>query len=268
MRTSVSEHGVLRSEAAKGQFVLTRRAPSADLAAFVERHWIVRWDLCDRAPYPQETLPHPCVNLVVQAGRSGVFGVSTKRFEVLLEGRGLVVGTKFKPGAFHPFFRRSVAELTDSMRSIDAVFGGGAEALERDVLAAEGDDAQIAAMEAFLRPHLPGSMDANVEAALRAVRIALGDRALTTVEELTARAGLSERTLQRLFRKYVGVSPKWVIQRFRLHEAVARAEGGQSVDWAALATELGYFDQAHFIRDFKSQVGRSPTEHAAMCARA
>ena len=97
---TVSHLGVLRSRAAKGSFQLTRHAPSADLAPWVERHWIVRWDLEGREPYPQETLPHPCVNLVIDAGRTGVFGVGTRKFEVLLEGRGQVVGAKFKPGAF------------------------------------------------------------------------------------------------------------------------------------------------------------------------
>lgn len=261
---TVSERGVLRSRAGEGGFTLTRHPPSADLAPFVERHWIVRWDLCDRAPYPQETLPHPCVNLVVQAGRSGVFGVGTKKFEILLEGKGQVVGVKFKPGAFYPFFKRSVSELTDRMWPIDSVFGAGAVALETDVLATTEDAIQVARMEAFLRPHLP-EMDDNIPTILRVIQIALADRELLSVEQLTARAAIPERTLQRLFRKYVGVSPKWVIQRFRLHEAVSRAEEGASVDWASLAHELGYFDQAHFIHDFKSQVGRSPAEHAAMC---
>ncbi len=233
----------------------------------MERHWIVRWDLEGREPYPQETLPHPCVNLVIDAGRTGVFGVGTRKFEVLLEGRGQVVGAKFKPGAFHPFLRRPVSELTDRMVPLDEVFGGGGAALEESVLADEDDARQIALIEAYLRPHIPAPDD-NVTAVLRVIEAALADREITTVEELAERSGVAERTLQRLFRKYVGVSPKWVIQRFRLHEAVARAEEGATIDWASLAHELGYFDQAHFIHDFKAQVGRSPTEHAAACAAA
>lgn len=262
---AVSHLGVLRSRAGAASFQLTRHAPSADLAPWVERHWIVRWDLEGREPYPQETLPHPCVNLVIDAGRTGVFGVGTRKFEVLLEGRGQVVGAKFKPGAFQPFFRRPVSELTDRMEPLDAVFGGGGADLEREVLADEDDARQIALIEAYLRPHIPAP-DENVTAVLRVIEAALADRELTTVDQLVARSGVAERTLQRLFRKYVGVSPKWVIQRFRLHEAVARAEGGAAIDWASLAHELGYFDQAHFINDFKAQVGRSPTEHVAACA--
>ncbi|HJU40524.1 MAG TPA: helix-turn-helix domain-containing protein, partial [Tahibacter sp.] len=64
--------------------------------------------------------------------------------------------------------------------------------------------------------------------------------------------------LQRLFGDYVGASPKWVINRYRLHEAVERLAAGDAVDWADLALELGYFDQAHFNRDFKRLVGRAP----------
>ena len=78
---------------------------------------------------------------------------------------------------------------------------------------------------------------------------------------------MSPRTMQRLFRRYVGVSPKWVLQRYRLHEAAERIAAGEQ-DLARLGLDLGYFDQAHFIKDFKSLVGRSPAEYAADCARA
>ena len=62
--------------------------------------------------------------------------------------------------------------------------------------------------------------------------------------------------------KYVGIGPKWVIKRYRLHEAIARIQDGAPVDWAALAAELGYFDQSHFGRDFRALVGQSPTGYA------
>ncbi len=82
------------------------------------------------------------------------------------------------------------------------------------------------------------------------------------VDDLVSVVDTSKRTLQRLFNRYVGVSAKWVIQRYRLHEAIEEIGRGHRVDWVRLAIELGYFDQAHFIKDFKRFAGRTPHEYA------
>jgi AraC-like DNA-binding protein len=89
------------------------------------------------------------------------------------------------------------------------------------------------------------------------------DPGLRRVDELCAASGLSARTLQRLFADYVGVSPKWVMRRARLHEAAERADSGEPVDWAALAADLGYADQAHLTRDFTVTIGVPPSRYAA-----
>jgi AraC-like DNA-binding protein len=265
MESTVSKRGILNPGAEGRQFHLARYAPAEDLAFFVERYWIIRWDLRGEPPHEQETLPHPCVNLVVEAGRSAVHGVGTRRFAVLLEGRGQVVGAKFKPGAFFPWLRRPVSELTDRSAPLRALFGAEADLLEPAVLSARDDAAQVALLEGFLRARLP-ARDENVAAVVRDVQLALQHPEITRVEALTERLGTSARTLERRFRRYVGVSPKWVIRRFRMHEAADRVAEGTIVDWAALAQDLGYFDQAHFIRDFTAQIGRSPTKYAALCA--
>lgn len=262
---SVSTRGILVPGAEGKQFHLARYAPPADLAPFVERTWIVRWDLTGRPPHEQETLPHPTVNLVVEAGRSAVHGVGTRRFAVLLSGRGQVVGVKFKPGAFFPWLGRDVSEITDRAVPLAEMFGAEAVGLEREVLAGEDDARQITLVEAFLRARLPPP-DENVAEVVESVQLALAHPEITRVEDLVARLGTTARTLERRFRRYVGVSPKWVIRRFRMHEAADRVAAGTVVEWSALAQELGYFDQAHFIRDFTAQIGRSPTEYAARCA--
>ena len=87
------------------------------------------------------------------------------------------------------------------------------------------------------------------------------DRTILRVEDLVIRYELTKRSLQRLFEQYVGIGPKWVINRFRMHEAVERLKLSEPVDWAAFALELGYFDQAHFNRDFKALVGSTPKRY-------
>ena len=76
------------------------------------------------------------------------------------------------------------------------------------------------------------------------------------MEDLVDRFGMNKRTLQRLFAKYQsGVSPKWVIQRYRLHEAAEQLAAGSSIGQSALAADLGYSAKAHILRDFISVVG-------------
>jgi len=90
----------------------------------------------------------------------------------------------------------------------------------------------------------------------------IANRTITRVDEVAHQFGTTPRTLQRLFRQYVGVSPKWVIKRYRLHEAAVHLADGDTLDWTKLAVDLGYFDQAHFINDFKALVGTTPAAYA------
>ena len=114
-------------------------------------------------------------------------------------------------------------------------------------------------MEDFLRSRPPP--DANVERVAELVYSVAHEPSIVSVRDLVTKSGLGLRTLQRLFAEYVGVGPKWVVQRYRLHEVAERLESGP-VDHAALALEIGYSDQAHFIRDFKAMVGVTPAAYA------
>ena len=254
---TASTRGILRPHEGRRHFRLTREPPSPDLDPWVERHWMVEWDLS--APFTQELLNHPTVNLAVEPGFAGVYGIRTARDRKQIDGRGRVVGVKFRPGGFQPFWGRSVHLLTNRTLALPAVFGADAAALPERVRA-ERDD-PFAVMEAFLRERLPPP-DPNLGVVGAIVATMLDDPAVARVDALAARHGMSTRTLQRLFRRYVGVSPKWVLKRYRLHEAAERIAEGRNGDWAATALDLGYFNQAHFIRDFKALVGASPAQYA------
>jgi AraC-like DNA-binding protein len=81
------------------------------------------------------------------------------------------------------------------------------------------------------------------------------------VDQVADVAGLSVRSLQRLFATYVGVSPKAVLARYRLQDAAAAIDEGAVIDLAGLAASLGWFDQAHFSREFRSVVGMTPSAY-------
>jgi AraC-like DNA-binding protein len=124
------------------------------------------------------------------------------------------------------------------------------------------DSVMIGFAESLLHSVLP-ERDPLAEQAAALVSRITGDPGLRRVDQLSVSSGLTVRTLQRLFADYVGVSPKWVMRRARLHEAAERADSGEPVDWAALASDLGYADQAHLTRDFTVTIGVPPARYAA-----
>ena len=138
---------------------------------------------------------------------------------------------------------------------------GPAERLAGALPRPPGRDRRPPWSRTFLRHHRPAA-DGRVELVNRIVARITADGAVLAVGDVARPFGISPRTLQRLFREYVGVGPKWVIKRYRLHDAVERLAAGEPADWARLARELGYFDQAHLIHDFKAMVGRTPAEYA------
>ena len=249
--------GVVAPALAGKMFRLGRYLPPPDLAPFLDHYWIVEWDLQGRPPYTQRTLPYPCVHVVFDRARTGIWGLTTGSFDYELKGAGKVCGLRFRPGAFRGLLGRPLHTITDQVLALGDVFPWDEAAAQDAVLDTADDAATIEAAGALLRSVLPAP-DPQVEriaAILRAVESTPG---LTQVEELAATAQMGVRSLQQLFSEYVGVSPKWVIRRFRLHEAADRLAQGGDVDLAALAQGLGYFDQAHFTSDFRRLVGKSP----------
>ena len=251
--------GILTRPRGAGRFHHARLPPAPGLTRIVQHYWIVRWELDDGQQEVAETLPHPNVHLVLEAGQSRVVGIQTGRFTRRLSGRGGVFGIKLRPGAFRPWLGRSVSTLRNRSLPLATVFDR-TPALEADVLGRQNDALAAAAADRYLASRLPPA-DANAIRAADMVDAIAEDRTVTDVAQLSARWQVGKRSLQRLFNEYVGVGPKWVICRYRLHEALERA-GEAPGDWTGLAHELGYFDQAHFIRDFKALVGCSPARWA------
>ncbi|HVK20890.1 MAG TPA: AraC family transcriptional regulator [Actinokineospora sp.] len=248
----VPRKGVLGAKAARTKFELRTSAPSAGLAPFVEYYWLVSWRRT--TPHEQQVVPHPNVHLVFEPEGTLLYGVMRGRFVRRLVGEGHVLGVRFHPGGFRPWLGRPVSTVTDR------VVPDFLDVAPETVLSAGDDAAMVAAAEAVLLPRVP-EIDPVVDD-VRAMVAAI-EQGVSRVDGLAREAGLTVRSVQRLFNEYVGVGPKWVIRRVRMHEAAARAESGADVDWASLAVELGYSDQAHFTRDFRANIGVTPARYAA-----
>jgi AraC-like DNA-binding protein len=255
--------GILQPLTGERWFSLTLYEPADDLRAVIDRHWVVEWDLRERGSHTQEVLPYPCVNMAIEPDLHALYGIPTKRWARELTGAGRVVGTRFRPGGLSVYSDVAAADLTDAVMPLTEVFGAeDGERLTRSVLAVDGVHERIEIIWDFLRERQrPLSRDALLaQRAVDAMRVAPPG---TTIADVARDHAVSPRTLQRLFRRYVGVTPKWVLQRYRIHEAGERMLVDPDVDLARLAFELGYADQAHFTNDFRARVGQAPSEYLA-----
>ncbi|MFD7241023.1 DUF6597 domain-containing transcriptional factor [Streptomyces massasporeus] len=244
-----------------------RHEPAEPLRRYIEWYWLIDWDL--PAPYASHIVPHPAVNLTFQWDEAEgppyaeVTGVALGLYTRKLTGRGRVCGAKFRPGGFRPYTPEvPVSRWTGRALPAREVFPRITGDTARTVVTAAGDRAKVAALDALLLS-LPHTPDPQADLAVDLVRHIRADRTVRRVGDFARAEGLSVRALQRLFATCVGVSPKWVILRYRIHEALEQAGTRDDIDWAGLAADLGYADQAHLVRDFTATVGVPPTAYAA-----
>jgi len=251
--------GVLYANKSKQNYDLKRIAPSDKLATIVDTFWSVKWDLPDQQPHLQQNIPDPCVHMVFESGHSRVVGVVTKKFTRELANQGDIFGIKFRVGAFHALLKSPVSTITDKELRMTDVFPRDGDRLSENMLAANDIKAKIRIAENFL-----ASFNSDLSNIVNRVEEIITeieqDKSITKVDHLVERFSVNTRSLQRLFHLHVGVSPKWVIRKYRMQEALAMLEAGER-DWQTLVSRLDYFDQAHFIRDFKALVGLTPSDY-------
>jgi AraC-like DNA-binding protein len=230
-------------------------------------------------PSTAETLPHPTCYLVFEHDletpidhpavhrRAELSGVTTGKFSRTMQGHGRVFGLKFQPGGLWPFVHRSVSTFTDRIVPASEIFGADVLLLASQLRALDNPQSMSAIASDHFTRRLPQRAP-HAELSTTLVHMILHDPTILSVETLSARSGLSLRSLQRLFKEYVGVPPKWVIRRFRLHELLERLHSGEGMDGAQLALDLGYADQAHLINDFRKLAGSPPTQYLRHTAQA
>lgn len=260
--------GVLRPDQLAQRVDLVRMPCADNLASRVENYWLLQWDLPATATFRSSTLPHPACTLSVERGhvRDGVTsldgpvvvtGVLTRRFDVVLEQRGWVFGVKFRPGGFASMTGTVAKELRDVPVSAPTAFRPDTvtELTTLGPHLTPEECRQIA--DSVLAPYArPAETDYDI--VLDIIREMLRDRSLLRVGQVEERCGIGSRRMQRLFERYVGATPKWVLTRYRIHDAIGELDAGYTGSVADLAVRYGWFDQAHFTREFTELVGMSP----------
>ncbi|MGE2736701.1 DUF6597 domain-containing transcriptional factor [Mycolicibacterium vaccae] len=257
--------GVVGRPESASHYDLRRWEPGGATGRYVEYFWSVTWDLRGREPVESTVITYPSMHLSHEWGDDGVrhgyalpgtfvHGIVEEVFRTTIRDRGSVVGARFRPGGFTARFGGDASTMTGRVCPAGEVLGRPRKF---------DDDIERASAE-LDRLIGRGDRDDTVYPPLRRLvdRIRDDDR-VQRVEQVADLTPWSVRTTQRVFRRYVGVPVKWVLCRYRLQNAAWEIETDRDVDFADLAVRLGWYDQAHFINDFRTLLGETPGTYAA-----
>jgi AraC-like DNA-binding protein len=231
-------------------------SPCSELFDIVEQYWLVTWDLRHQSPHTQRNLPDPCASLFFDKQGAKLLGAMSKSYAYEMKNKGYVFGVKFKPAglcSYTPEPMSGFAErYSDPMKTFPALRSKVFKALNSvtrlDEAIAEIEHLLLMNMKPVTqKQHLANAIVDHIKTASE----------IADVQQVAKHFEISVRALQRLFQQYVGLSPKWIIRKYRLHEVLNKIENHEQ-DWLTLSFTLGYTDQSHFIRDFKDMIGMTP----------
>ncbi|SEI07270.1 MULTISPECIES: AraC family transcriptional regulator [unclassified Leifsonia] len=247
--------------------IIARHAAVGRASLFVRHYWLPRWELPPSAGVRQDVLEYPTANLVIEPHAAALYRAQRGAGSRTLEGSGWAFGVLLNPGVARNWAGVSVRSLP-AATPLDRLVASGTPQLTlavRDRMSCGDDEGAIEAFQSWLDGRSEPDEDARLVG--RIVAEVESDRSLLRVEDLAVRFGLGVRHLQRLVAGHIGFGPKWLIQRYRLQEAAAALRSQDPPSLAMLAAELGYADQAHFSREFRTVIGATPGVYAAAQSR-
>lgn len=189
-----------------------------------------------------------------------VCGAHSQPFVIDTAARPALIGVHFKPGGAAPFLGMPASELRNIRVPLDTLWGPAAFELRERLLEARSWRARFRVLERALQARLSGPPRRHPGVAFALEAIAKSPH-VRTIGRLTERVGLSQRRFIELFSTEVGLTPKLYCRVQRFQRVLAMIDCNEDVDWAGVAVACGYYDQAHFIHDFRAFCGINPTTY-------
>ncbi|MEP7365596.1 MAG: AraC family transcriptional regulator [Acidobacteriota bacterium] len=257
-------------------FALYQRVPSPALARFVDTIW-----LSQGAPpthNKERVLPNGAAALIFNLAEDRITSYNRERPQISTHSNGALVagpraqfevidtecqrhlaGVVLRPAGAALLLGMPAYELTDLDVPLDTLWGRQATCIRERLMHARSPTAILAALERCLLERLPGAPPPLVITyALEQLHRATAAPPLAEVARIT---GYSQRRFIELFRHHTGIGPKTYQRIQRFQQALRLAHQGALISWTDLAVSTGYYDQAHFIHDFRAFSGITPTEY-------
>ena len=176
-----------------------------------------------------------------------------------------VIGIIFRPGAARMFFPIAAHELHNADIALSELYPDEADRLLNQACSAAEGPPQLRVVEQYLTRKLASALPIHPAVSYGVERLSR-EGGVRSVRRIQLETGLSHTRFIQLFREHVGLTPKLFCRVRRFHGLLNRIEKGMPVNWAELAADCGYFDQAHLIRDFRSFADVTPLEYSRAMA--
>ncbi len=247
-------------------------APSPFLAPYVKCFWALEYKGSGPAD-PEPVIPDGCIEIIFNLSdrfrRHHADGTIERQASSLIAGQmhtSVLIGPsgdvdlfgiRFQPSGACRFMPFEMNELTGRIDPLDVVLGNPVAFIEEKLAAAPNFESRVAIAEAYLAGLMTSAgSNAYVERALAIIGQARGN---VQVSYLAREVGVSERSLERAFRRVVGTTPKAYSRVVRFQSVLREIERRGDEDILSTAFDLGYYDQSHLINDFNQFSGGTPT---------
>jgi AraC-like DNA-binding protein len=171
-----------------------------------------------------------------------------------------MMGVHFKPGGAFPFFNFPLSEINDLTLELDLLWNSEIHTTREAILASALVEDKFAILERYLLERGKRRLEPNSLVSY-AVNELQHSPQLWTIKKLTQRTGITQKHLISLFKRYAGLSPKLFARIAKFQKVIREVEEHRAIEWAPIAYECGYCDQAHFIREFQAFSGINPSSY-------
>lgn len=248
--------------------------PNNDLTALIKCYWTLESQK-EETPERQTIVPDGCMEMIFHYGdlykqylengksiiqpKCFVIGQLTRPLEIEPTGETGIFSVRFHPNGFLPFANIPIKEMENTAVSLEKLFGKDGQEIEKKILKANSTPDRIKLIETFLLNRLTDieTVDRIVKSTVETILTANGQ---LSVDELSKLTNVNRRQLVRKFSSTIGLSPKQLSKTIRLQATLRILLNSQFTSLTALAYENEYYDQAHFIKDFKELTGFTPKE--------
>jgi len=251
--------------------------PQPPLSQFVENMWMVEGYATD---YTREKiLPDGAIELIIDldtapktifedetserfrmVSKGWISGERTRYLVIGAEKNQSMVGIRFRPGGAYPFFGFPISEFTESVTELELIWGGLVDEIRNQLAAIQSPDARLLWMESFLLRQAKRSLEANRLITFAVHQLSHSPQFLA-IRDLAETIGITQKHLISQFEKVVGLKPKSFARVCKFQKVVNLIEEQNKIEWAAVAVDCGYYDQAHFIHEFQTFSGLNPSAY-------